>query len=801
MKKLILNAVFAIVVVQVSSQDVYLNTFTANHDMFYARDVSGKWGYVDFYDNVKIPFKYDYVTMFSKPGLAGVALNGKFGAIDVTGKQIIPFIYDYVYPTLDLPYMIVQKDGLFGVTDRIGNIIIPITATYISPLVCNNNTFVVAKQGSWGMVNNKNETTIPFKYGYIRVDDIEGMVTAYVADKTYVIDNYGKVLDMPEYKRYYQQKGGYKTVTDQSKKTGVLNKDNQLVIPCEYTTIYQADNNPDYFIVTKSKKTGVINAKTNKLIIPINYSEITGTYFDKFFVYLQQPEDEDDEEGVWESAIFDLNGNRLFNETFTTLSTDQLNKEKIKEYNILAIAGKKSAWGIIDKNGKTILPYEFTHNLLNIGNMLIAKKSTGWGAADFKGNTVIPFLYSNPDGDSDKNPFDEWVRQDYFAVKTRSESGVIDKQGNWIVKYSDGTKVEKLSYDNYRRDYFLKATSPNGIIKVVDVKSRTEYIIPGSSNKMSAMIKTSWKQQPTYVEVSQDGNPGIFLLKEGKVYITGDFMIDDYNKDEDVFIGSKMKQPVIGLPEYIYGLVDKNKKLITPIEYDDLDYEPGLKLFYARKNDKVSIIDRNGKSVFPTTYDTVRLLLTGNDDYVRSLGFRNGYISLRKGNKQLLLSSKGEQLIDNTAYGDPFRTNIYYEAIGNFFAPVSQFYVDKVKDPLEGKYKKKLYINNKVYDAPGGSLNMMGGKIVMSEHTNMETNKLGTGINLVDGLLCLRRDGKFGYIDYTGKEVIPFEFEEAGNFEFGIAFVKKNGTYYAINRRGEIMNLNHLVTAYYNSKK
>ncbi len=56
--------------------------------------------------------------------------------------------------------------------------------------------------------------------------------------------------------------------------------------------------------------------------------------------------------------------------------------------------------------------------------------------------------------------------------------------------------------------------------------------------------------------------------------------------------------------------------------------------------------------------------------------------------------------------------------------------------------------------------------------------------------LCVATKGKddnkkYGYIDKNGKLAIPFDFEKAGEFDNGIASVKKNGRYVIINTDGE----------------
>ena len=47
--------------------------------------------------------------------------------------------------------------------------------------------------------------------------------------------------------------------------------------------------------------------------------------------------------------------------------------------------------------------------------------------------------------------------------------------------------------------------------------------------------------------------------------------------------------------------------------------------------------------------------------------------------------------------------------------------------------------------------------------------------------------GKFGYLDMTGRLVIPFDYDEAQPFSQGIALVRKNGLDYYINHKNQMV--------------
>ena len=53
-----------------------------------------------------------------------------------------------------------------------------------------------------------------------------------------------------------------------------------------------------------------------------------------------------------------------------------------------------------------------------------------------------------------------------------------------------------------------------------------------------------------------------------------------------------------------------------------------------------------------------------------------------------------------------------------------------------------------------------------------------------EDLACVEKEGKWGYIDKTGKEVIPFIYDYASAFSEGVAFVNKDGQLGVVDKEG-----------------
>ena len=66
-----------------------------------------------------------------------------------------------------------------------------------------------------------------------------------------------------------------------------------------------------------------------------------------------------------------------------------------------------------------------------------------------------------------------------------------------------------------------------------------------------------------------------------------------------------------------------------------------------------------------------------------------------------------------------------------------------------------------------------------------QTKKYAWKGKYYEGLAMVRLDKKYGFIDKTGKEVIPIKYDNAWNFSEGLASVKLNGKWGFINKIGE----------------
>ena len=80
-------------------------------------------------------------------------------------------------------------------------------------------------------------------------------------------------------------------------------------------------------------------------------------------------------------------------------------------------------------------------------------------------------------------------------------------------------------------------------------------------------------------------------------------------------------------------------------------------------------------------------------------------------------------------------------------------------------------------DGKGGYIDKTGKEVIPFQYEG--------GNSFSDGLALVQLDGKYGYIDKTGEVVIPCQFENVSSFAEGLAAVQKSGKWGFIDKTGE----------------
>lgn len=387
------------------------------------------------------------------------------------------------------------------------------------------------------------------------------------------------------------------------------------------------------------------------------------------------------------------------------------NEKKISDEN--AVRAKKAevkANDALKKANRLIDHFYFTQN------RAWAYKNGKFAIIDRDGNLKSKFIYDRPDN---------FQANGYALVYKGKHQLLIDVEGNESPEYkslfptnSGGYWVEKDSctFTDFRGQippdmgwYKQIDTFSSGMARVLK-DSLWGYIDATGKLKIPAKFSnsTAFKEGMAWVEMPKKG--------WGLIDRNGNFLIEPtYSNAQFVtsdisFVTKRGK----------WGVIDKAGNYVVKAEYDQVTIlrDSTVRVW---KDGKSGLIDKTGKYIVELKYDDVGF-------------FQNGMVKVWKGGKCGFVNEKGEEAIPpQFKSGDNFSEGFALVRVDS----ASQKFIDK-----KGNFRfPSLQIEN--------------------------------AFSFYEGLAPIKeREGKFGYIDSTGKYKINPQYEQAFPFSKGIAWVK-----------------------------
>ena len=261
--------------------------------------------------------------------------NNNFGIVNYYGEKIIG--WDGRIKCDDLNYddinkhLLFKRDGLWGVADCLGN-------ELISPLyqdvVAWTNTIYKVRNAKWGLCNINNEILSVCQYDRIE-KLINGRAIAIKAHPSkpwttvsgYIDENAHELFSVKK-----EQKDGF-FIVQTFELYGVINENNEVVLPCLYEEILPWANN--LYRVKENTKWGIYDVKNQSFLLQIAFDfigELNNGVAKTMFANLE--------------SVIDEQGNEVAQEVI--LLQNKLKKTKI--------AGK---WGIVNEKGDIIINHQY----------------------------------------------------------------------------------------------------------------------------------------------------------------------------------------------------------------------------------------------------------------------------------------------------------------------------------------------------------------------------------------------------------------------------------------------------------
>lgn len=232
----------------------------------------GKYGVTDSVDKTVVPFLYDFIEY--KNNRLIVRKKGLHGLLTVNNDVLIPIEYQFVLPRSKNRFILWTSDFLFGLCDDNARIILPVKYKSISST--ENDEFYITKneKNLNGVYSFTGKTVLPEIYRFYTRD---GHKVFAARDSQSLIINLEKPDDVVfldkgiafvETSRHYSAGEQFFQIVKKGNKYGVINANNQILIPIIYDEV-KSSQHWRYFIIREKGKVGLINVEGEIVKEPI----------------------------------------------------------------------------------------------------------------------------------------------------------------------------------------------------------------------------------------------------------------------------------------------------------------------------------------------------------------------------------------------------------------------------------------------------------------------------------------------------------------------------------------------------
>jgi|GEM_PF-618745 len=274
---------------------------------------------------------------------------------------------------------------------------------------------------------------------------------------------------------------------------------------------------------------------------------------------------------------------------------------------------KTNKYGFIDKTGKEVISFIFSHAYNFSEGMAAVEKGGKWGFIDTTGNEIIPCIFDKP------NRYGDYYFSEGLAcVKKGGKWGFIDKTGNEITSF--------IYEDNYMANRKKGTVSSYFSEGLACVKK---------DEKWGFIDKTGKEIIPHIYRYARNFSEGLALVSED----SKSYFIDETGKK--IISVNSAESFSEGMAHVMeggkWGFIDKNGKKIVPCIYEkdvnnkDSHFSEGLAIV-KNENDKFGFIDKNGKEIIPFIFSN-------------AFNFSDGLALVCKNGKYGFIDKTGNEII------------------------------------------------------------------------------------------------------------------------------------------------------------
>lgn len=376
---------------------------------------NGSFGWMDLNGKIVIPAQYGTVGFF-KEGLAWAERNGKYGFVNKANEVLIPFKYSSAND-FDKGRAIVELDDLFGIIDRSGTFIIPPKFKDIGQYA--EGLIYAVEDSLYGFFDGFGFPRIPAQYDEA-FSFYQGKAKVNYKGYEAYIDDYGAYVIRPLYTEInlYADSLIVAEDGDYYKIANYAGKPLENLMPIDDIGVLK--NNRCLFFY--DGMIGYLNEKGQVVIQP-NYEEFTNVKAEGEFVgnYAKVSKKE-------KFGIIDRDGKVVIPITYPVLG-------KVGTFIAFEKAGK---WGFIDLANRVVIQptYEYAESFS--GGLGIVQLLTLRGAINSKGQIVIPLEHTTI----------KQLDDTHFIVSLGAKYGIYTNKGELVVPLEYGN-IRKVQDDFY----------------------------------------------------------------------------------------------------------------------------------------------------------------------------------------------------------------------------------------------------------------------------------------------------------------------------------------------------------------
>jgi hypothetical protein len=214
-------------------------------------------------------------------------------------------------------------------------------------------------------------------------------------------------------------------------------------------------------------------------------------------------------------------------------------------------------------------------------------------------------------------------------------------------------------------------------------------------------------------------------------------------------------------------LIPTNNTFITPAWID----QANPKLFYVVKDNKLNFIDLTGKQVMPTEFEPIREKCDNTNFTYPETFFSDGILNVLQKGRVVLINTQGQLLANQAEFGLS-NMDIRFRKI----KLGEQTLIAAIFEQGNARLLR-FKLNGKFYDTAYDTGILSSGAL-FNEHNGTD----------IEDLLVVRANGRWGYLNARGEEVLPLIYDNATPFRQGIAYIQQGNTFEVINRDGVALN-------------